>query len=48
MERFVDQWMGNAAYAEMLTSPRFDRLAFALAADGTGRKVAVAVLLGGG
>lgn len=46
VERFVDQWMGNASYAEMLTSARFGRLAFALAADGTGRKVAVAVLLG--
>lgn len=48
VQRFVDQWMGNASYAEMLTSPRFDRLAFAVTADGTGRKVAVAVLLGGG
>lgn len=46
VRRFVEQWMGNGRYRTTLTNPRFTHLAYTLAADGSGRKVAVAMLAG--
>lgn len=47
VRRFIDQWLNNAQYRETLTKAAFSHLAFTLAADGSGRKVAVALLVGG-
>lgn len=47
VDRFVDQWLESGRYRDTLTDRRFTHLAFAVAADGSGRKVAIAILAGG-
>ena len=41
---FQDQWLGNAQYRRTILDPAFTHLGFALQADGSGRKVAAAML----
>ncbi len=41
---FIEQWLGKPGSKQRLTSKRFDALGFALAVDGKGKKVALALL----
>ncbi len=40
---FVDQWLGNSRQKKTLTSSDFSRLGIAVAADGQGKKIGIAV-----
>lgn len=47
IRNFYQDWLETADHRRRLLAPRFDRLGFALVADGEGRKLAAAVLARG-